>query len=91
MGFYTYFEIAKKFCPSKLKPFAPAIYYEVARKLEMFSYFYGVPAQRLEAIYGEAYDRIVERIGEQIAKENYLQSAEKHVSYRNQQSGHKER
>ena len=91
MGFYTYFRIAKKFCPPELKSFAPAIYYETARQLEMCADFFYVSPQMLEAIYHEAYDAIVERIGEQIAKEDYLQRAEKHVSNRDQHSGCKER
>lgn len=95
MGFYAYFKMAKLFCPPKLKPFAPAIYYEVARQLERYDYphldnFY-VTGKMLESVYHVAYDRIVERIGEQIAKDNYLHQAEKYVGQGDQQTGCKER
>ena len=83
MGFYVYFRIAKYFCPRKLKPFAPAIYYEVARELEKeckyisSDHFY-VTQKMLDPIYRIAYDRIVERIGDKIAAA-HLQPTEEYV------------
>lgn len=77
MGFYKYFELAKEFCPIKLKPFSPAIYYEVARTLQSRRiYLWGMPVYKIRKIldpyYHMAYDRIVEGIGEKIAQENHL-------------------
>lgn len=85
MGFYEYFKLAKTFCPTKLKPFSPAIYYEVARTLQSRRiYLWGMPRGKIRDIlvpyYNMAYDRIVERMGDKIAEENYILATKKHVS-----------
>lgn len=77
MRFYAYFRIAKEFCPKKLKPFAPSIYYEVARQLERYAPYYTgnfyVTREMLEPVYRTAYDKIVERMGYQAWLESHMQ------------------
>lgn len=81
MGFYYYFRLANRNLPAKLRPFAPPVVYESARIMEMYGIDETASLQTFRAVYTKAYDRIVERIGEKIAQENYLLAAEKHVRH----------
>ena len=78
MGFYYYFRLADRNLPEQLKPFAPPVVYESARIMEMYHIDETASLQTFRSVYAKAYDRIVERIGEKIAEENYLRKAQGH-------------
>ena len=83
LGFYYYFNLAKKYCPRSLRGFEPALDYEIARIFQSWEYV-DDPHDScfVEWATRYAYDNIVERIGDEIAA-SHLQPTEEYVCIRN--------